>query len=62
MRLIKQGLFWRILTADDALISKKKFLKFQSAVDYMDAQDRHGMPVENYKRKEADACKKSRKK
>lgn len=60
MRLIKQGLFWRILVADGAKISKKKFLRFQSALNYMDTQDRYGMPVENYKRKEAHACKKSR--
>lgn len=52
MRLIKEGLFWRILVADDTMVSKKRFLRFQSAVDYMDTQDRHGMPVENYKKKE----------
>lgn len=51
VRLIKEGLFWRILVADDTMISKKRFLRFQSAVDYMDMQDRHGMPVEKYNRK-----------
>lgn len=59
MVLIKEGLFWRILVADGTMISKKKFLRFQSALNYMDMQDVHGMPVENYKRKEAHACKKS---
>ena len=61
MRLIKEGIFWRILVCDDTMISKKKFLRFQSAVSYMDMQDRHGMPVENYKRKEKHASKKNRK-
>lgn len=51
MRLIKEGVFWRILTADDTKISKKKFLRFQSAINYMDMQDKNGMPVENYKEK-----------
>lgn len=50
MRLIKEGIFWRILVANDTMISKKKFLRFQSAVNYMDMQDKHGMPVENYKK------------
>lgn len=36
--------------ANDTMISKKKFLRFQSAVNYMDMQDKHGMPVENYKK------------
>lgn len=52
MVLIKQGIFWRILVADGKYISKKKFLRFQPAVNYMDMQDKHGMPVENYNRKE----------
>ena len=60
MKLIKEGLFWRILVCDDTMISKKKFIRFQSAVDYMDMQDRHGMPVENYKGKEKYASKKSK--
>ena len=38
--------------ADEKYISKKKFLRFQSALNYMDTQDVHGMPVENYQRKE----------
>lgn len=50
MRLIKDGIFWRILVANDTKISKKRFLRFQSAVNYMDMQDKHGMPVENYKK------------
>ena len=50
MVLIKEGLFWRILVANGTKISKKKFLRFQSALNYMDLQDVHGMPVENYKR------------
>lgn len=61
MRLIKEGLFWKILTCNDTKVSKKKFLRFQSALNYMDMQDSHGMPVENYKGKEAYACKKNRK-
>lgn len=60
MYLIKQGMFWRILVANDTMISKKKFLRFQSALNYMDLQDVHGMPVENYKRKEIHACKKNK--
>lgn len=52
MRLIKEGIFWRILVADDTMISKKRFLRFQSAVNYMDMQDVHGMPVVKYKNKE----------
>lgn len=52
MRLIKEGLFWRILVANGTMVSKKRFLRFRSAVDYMDMQDRHGMPVVEYKKKE----------
>lgn len=60
MRLIREGLFWKILVANDTMVSKKKFLRFQSAINYMDMQDRHGMPVENYKGKEKNASKKSK--
>ena len=59
MKLIKEGLFWRILVCNDTMVCKKKFLRFQSALNYMDMQDGHGMPVEKYKRKEKNACKKS---
>ena len=52
MHLIKKGLFWRILVANDTMISKKRFLSFRSAINYMDMQDVHGMPVKNYKRKD----------
>ena len=62
MRLIKEGIFWKILVCNDTMVCKKKFLRFQSALNYMDMQDRHGMPVEEYKGKEKYASKKSRKK
>lgn len=43
-------------------MSKKRFLRAKSAFRYYyQTLDRHGMPVENYKRKEKDACKKGRK-
>ena len=60
MHLIKKGIFWRVVVGE--MMSKKRFLRAKSAFRYYyQTLDRHGMPVENYKRKEKDACKKSRK-
>lgn len=57
MRLSKVGLFWRILTPVG--ISKQRFIRKKSAQRCMDMQDRHGLPVVEYKGKEAYARKKS---
>lgn len=51
-RVIKKGLFYRILLAEGKYISKKKFLRLMSAFEYMNMMDVHGIPVEKYNRKE----------
>lgn len=52
MRLIKDGIFWRI-EAGDGLISKKRFLTVKKALKYYyDHQNRYGFPA--IKRKEIE--------
>lgn len=48
-RIIKDGIFYRILLADGEYASKKKFLRLTSAIDYLDMMDVHGVPVIKHK-------------
>lgn len=52
LQLSKVGLFWRILTPDMKYISKQRFVRKRAAQNCIDMQDRHGLPVVEYKRKE----------
>ena len=48
-RIIKDGIFYRILLADGKYVSKKKFLRLISAIDYLDMMDVHGVSAIKYK-------------
>lgn len=58
LQLFRKGLFWRILTPSG--ISRQRFLRKRSAQRCIEMQDKHGLPVIEYKGKEANACKKNK--
>lgn len=51
-KIIKQGIFYRVLLANGKYVSKKRFLRLFSAVRYMDMMDVHSVPVVEYKERE----------
>ena len=56
VRLIREGLFWRIITPIG--VSKQRFLTKRSAQKCIDMQDKHGVPVIKYNRKEKNGFSK----
>lgn len=50
-RIVKDGVFYRILLADGKYVSKKRFFRLMSAVNYLDMMDAYGVPVIEYKEK-----------
>ena len=58
LQLFRVGLLWRISTPSG--ISRQRFLRKRAAQRCIEMQDKHGLPVVEYKGKEANACKKNK--